>query len=175
VGGQRSERKKWMNCFDDVRAVIYCVNLAGYNQVLFEDQSRNRMIESLELFAKVVSNPVFKDTPMFLFLNKRDLFETQIREVDLKKAFPEYEGGLNYERGLEYITNQFRAQGNGKTVIAKALSASARGDVKTAFDDVKRTLYDSNRDMILGQLMVLKSEQEAVASKIKEEEQTGCC
>lgn len=36
VGGQRNERKKWMHCFDDVRAILFIVNLAGYNQVLFE-------------------------------------------------------------------------------------------------------------------------------------------
>jgi hypothetical protein len=43
VGGQRSERRKWIHCFDDVRAIIFLEGLAGYNQVLFEDNSVNRM------------------------------------------------------------------------------------------------------------------------------------
>ena len=25
VGGQRSERKKWIHCFDQVQAIIFCV------------------------------------------------------------------------------------------------------------------------------------------------------
>ena len=29
VGGQRNERRKWINCFDDVHAILYVVNLAG--------------------------------------------------------------------------------------------------------------------------------------------------
>lgn len=33
VGGQRNERKKWLHCFDDVKAVVFLVSLAGYNQV----------------------------------------------------------------------------------------------------------------------------------------------
>ena len=33
VGGQRNERRKWIHCFDDVKAIIFTVSLAGYNQV----------------------------------------------------------------------------------------------------------------------------------------------
>ena len=25
AGGQRSERKKWIHCFDDVQAIFFCV------------------------------------------------------------------------------------------------------------------------------------------------------
>lgn len=32
VGGQRSERRKWIHCFDDVKAIIFLEGLAGYNQ-----------------------------------------------------------------------------------------------------------------------------------------------
>lgn len=42
-----------MHCFDDVRAILFIVNLAGYDQVLFEDTAKNRMLEELELFEQV--------------------------------------------------------------------------------------------------------------------------
>jgi hypothetical protein len=35
VGGQRSERRKWIHCFQDVTAVLFLVGLSGYNQVCF--------------------------------------------------------------------------------------------------------------------------------------------
>jgi len=39
VGGQRSERKKWIHCFEDVTAIIFCVAMSEYDQVLQEDET----------------------------------------------------------------------------------------------------------------------------------------
>ncbi|CAM9924477.1 unnamed protein product, partial [Sphacelaria rigidula] len=61
-------------------------------QVLFEDSSVNRMHESLNLFKEVAGNPIFEKTPMFVFLNKKDLFEEMITTKSLKTCFPEYDG-----------------------------------------------------------------------------------
>jgi len=33
VGGQRSERKKWLHCFQDVTAVVFVAAVSEYNQV----------------------------------------------------------------------------------------------------------------------------------------------
>eukprot|EP00606_Chrysophyceae_sp_TOSAG23-5_P000615 GSChrysophyteH2.ASY1.ANO1.406.1 assembled CDS len=86
VGGQRSERRKWIHCFDNVRSIIFLEGLSGYNQVLFEDAKTNRMQESMRLFAEVVKNPAFKSTPIFIFLNKKDLFEELIVKHPLNKV-----------------------------------------------------------------------------------------
>lgn len=39
MGGQRSERKKWIHCFEDVTAIIFCVAMSEYDQVLIEDET----------------------------------------------------------------------------------------------------------------------------------------
>ena len=44
VGGQRSERKKWIHCFEGVTAIIFCVALSGYDLVLAEDEEMNRSV-----------------------------------------------------------------------------------------------------------------------------------
>ena len=44
VGGQRSERKKWIHCFEDVTAIIFCVAMSEYDQVLHEDETTVRKI-----------------------------------------------------------------------------------------------------------------------------------
>jgi len=109
VGGQRSERRKWINCFDDVSAIIFLEGLSGYNQVLFEDNTCNRMHESLNLFADIVKNPIFKKTPIFLFLNKKDLFEEMIPKYSLKTCFPEYDGpDAQVGPAIEYIENKYK-------------------------------------------------------------------
>ena len=38
VGGQRSERKKWIHCFEGVTAIIFIVAMSEYDLVLAEDQ-----------------------------------------------------------------------------------------------------------------------------------------
>ncbi|CAO2610483.1 Guanine nucleotide-binding protein G(o) subunit alpha [Lemmus lemmus] len=92
VGGQRSERKKWIHCFEDVTAIIFCVALSGYDQVLHEDETTNRMHESLMLFDSICNNKFFIDTSIILFLNKKDLFGEKIKKSPLTICFPEYPG-----------------------------------------------------------------------------------
>lgn len=36
VGGQKSERRKWIHCFENVTSIIYLVALSEYDQVLYE-------------------------------------------------------------------------------------------------------------------------------------------
>lgn len=40
VGGQRSERKKWIHCFESVTSIIFCTALSEYDQVLLEERSQ---------------------------------------------------------------------------------------------------------------------------------------
>jgi hypothetical protein len=46
--------------------------------------------EELSLFASTMSNPIFATTPTFLFLNKRDIFDTQLTHRGLEECFPEF-------------------------------------------------------------------------------------
>lgn len=39
VGGQRSERRKWIHFFDNVTAVIFTTALSAYDQKLREDNT----------------------------------------------------------------------------------------------------------------------------------------
>jgi hypothetical protein len=35
VGGQRNERKKWINCFQDVSCILFLVAISEYDQVYY--------------------------------------------------------------------------------------------------------------------------------------------
>jgi hypothetical protein len=52
VGGQRSERKKWIHCFENVTAIIFLVAISEYDQVLIEDETVVRFCKS-SLFLKL--------------------------------------------------------------------------------------------------------------------------
>ena len=65
VGGQRSERRKWIHCFDCVTAVVFVSSLSEYDQTLREDDSQNRMKESLLLFDEICNRYTWR----YLFLS----------------------------------------------------------------------------------------------------------
>jgi hypothetical protein len=68
------------------------------------------MQESLNLFAEVVKNPLFKSIPIFVFLNKKDLFEEMIPKFPLKNCFPEYDGpDGQVQPALQFIENKYRS------------------------------------------------------------------
>lgn len=94
VGGQRSQRRKWVYCFEDAKAVLFIVALSGYDMTLLEDPSVNRLEESLNLFEQIVNNRWFKEASFVLFLNKLDLFREKIMSTSrhLRQFFPDYRG-----------------------------------------------------------------------------------
>ena len=64
--------------------------LKATTQVLWEDADTNRLIESKNVFKEMLSNDYFTETKFILFLNKKDLFESKIKEGHhLKTNFPE--------------------------------------------------------------------------------------
>ncbi|RKP01345.1 hypothetical protein CXG81DRAFT_12092 [Caulochytrium protostelioides] len=108
VGGQRSERKKWIHCFEDVTAIIFMVAISEYDQVLVEDETVNRMQEALTLFDSICNSRWFVKTSIILFLNKIDLFRTKLPLSPLSKYFPDYTGpDDSYDEACEYVMNRF--------------------------------------------------------------------
>ena len=155
-----------------------------------EDTRKNRMIESIELFAEIANNEIFKvrylivlyiwykstyptpqETPIFLFLNKKDLFESMLRVRGLETTFPDYKGHLHipnlgyltlyfysilflgdnsYMESLQYLIKRFEAvsKNPAKPVEVYDISTRVRKDVKDAWEKVKKHLVESNKKII---------------------------
>ncbi|XP_047482985.1 guanine nucleotide-binding protein G(s) subunit alpha-like [Penaeus chinensis] len=92
VGGQRDERRKWIQCFNDVTAIIFVTACSSYNMVLREDPSQNRLRESLDLFKSIWNNRWLRTISIILFLNKQDLLAEKIRagRSRLEDSFPDF-------------------------------------------------------------------------------------
>jgi len=145
VGGQRSERRKWIHCFQDVTAILYCVSLSEYDLRLFEDTTVNRMHESLQLWTDVVNGDWFVKTAMIVFLNKVDLFREKLTRVPLGVCFPDYQGDNSYEHTTAFIEQKFRAQSNNpaKQLYFHLTCATDTENVKFVFNAARTIIMKS--------------------------------
>jgi len=146
VGGQRSERKKWVLCFTDVTVVLFVVALSEFDQDLYEERKQNRIQESLQLFDEMINNEQFKNTAVILFLNKEDLLREKLgKGHSLAKAFPEYTGGQDYDNVTTYVRDQFlKLNRNSKRdIFSKITNATDKTNMKYVFDAVTAVILNS--------------------------------
>ncbi|XP_059623755.1 extra-large guanine nucleotide-binding protein 1 [Cornus florida] len=79
------ENCKWLEMFEDVRLVMFCVSLSDYDQFVTDGDgaSVNQMLLSKKFFESIVTHPTFDQMDFLLILNKFDLFEEKIEQNPL--------------------------------------------------------------------------------------------
>ncbi|CCD68830.1 Guanine nucleotide-binding protein alpha-5 subunit [Caenorhabditis elegans] len=120
VGGQKTERRKWIHFFEGVTAVMFVCSLASFNQTTEEEPKAfvwesslnkvqnkvlvrsagkakvekpgliNRLDESVDLFKSIRENSFLKMSNFMLFLNKKDLLTKKLTKVVFSDYFPDY-------------------------------------------------------------------------------------
>lgn len=145
VGGQRSERKKWIHCFDNVTLIIFCVALSEYDQVLLEENNQNRLKESLTLFDSVVNSRWFARTSIVLFLNKIDVFAEKLPYSPLENYFPDYTGGNNINKAAKYILWRFtQVNRSNLNIYPHVTQATDTSNIELVFAAVKETILENS-------------------------------
>lgn len=150
VGGQRSERRKWIHCFEDVTALLFVGVLSEYDLVLCEDENTNRMEETLNLFDSTINSRWFRDTAVILFLNKKDLFKEKLQITNKDGSlrhpltacpiFEDYPEEINdYDTGCKAILQQFeeRSRDPEKAIFPHITCATDTGHIAVLFDGVR--------------------------------------
>ncbi|VEL09983.1 unnamed protein product [Protopolystoma xenopodis] len=121
--------------------------MSEYDLKLIEDQSTNRMHESMRLFASICNSPWFVNTSVILFLNKRDLFEEKIAKSPLTICFPEYTGSMDYAEASSYIQYKFEdlnQRKDTKAIYTHFTCATDTGNVQVVFDAVIDVIIRNN-------------------------------
>ncbi|KAJ6628428.1 heterotrimeric G-protein alpha subunit, GPA2-like protein [Mycena sp. CBHHK59/15] len=109
VGGQNTERRKWIHCFQDVTNILFVVNLSGYDQCLVEDRDVNQMQDAMTIWDSICQSQWFKQTPIIICLNKYEIFKYKIAMSDVRNFFPDFDGQLgDVIAGQDYFQRQFR-------------------------------------------------------------------
>ncbi|XP_075988314.1 G protein alpha subunit f [Anticarsia gemmatalis] len=112
VGGQRGERKKWIQVFEGIHAIWFLVACSDFDQTLREDSTQNRLKEALVLFEDVWQSRFLLEAGLIVFLNKQDLLEAKVCQGrSIAPYFPQYQEfsstGDEYTRTKMFIKSLF--------------------------------------------------------------------
>lgn len=149
VGGQRSQRTKWFQCFDEVTSILFMVSSSAYDQVIMEDRRTNCLVESCMIFETIVNNKCFANVSMILFLNKTDLLEAKIRSRhnSIKDFFLQFQGDpYNLSDVQNFILQMFdsRRRERSKALFHHFTTAIDTENIKFVFHAVKDTILQDN-------------------------------
>ncbi|KAK8922960.1 Guanine nucleotide-binding protein alpha-2 subunit [Metarhizium anisopliae] len=160
VGGQRSERKKWIHCFEDVHCLLFLVAISGYNQCLVEDRQassnrdlQNQMNEALMLWESLVNSRWFKNSSIILFLNKMDLFVEKLPSNPLSNyGFIDYHGPPgDYKLASKYFLDKFLAHSRDpdREIYGHFTTATDTNLVKITMDSVQDMIVRRNLKQLI--------------------------
>mmetsp|Transcript_12770 Transcript_12770/g.14655 ORF Transcript_12770/g.14655 Transcript_12770/m.14655 type:complete len:363 (-) Transcript_12770:1337-2425(-) len=148
VGGQRNERRKWIHSFAGVTAVLFIAASSEYDQFLFEEQTKNRLVETLDLFETMANSKWFSQTTMILFLNKADLLEEKLvnRRIPLNVSgeFPDAPDTFELREAVSWLEQKFferlSAKNRGQFFFPHLTTALDEANVKVVLEACKKTI-----------------------------------
>ncbi|CAH2086133.1 unnamed protein product [Euphydryas editha] len=154
VGGQRTQRQKWTQCFDSVTSILFLVSSSEFDQVLSEDRKTNRLEEALNIFDTIVNNVNFKGISIILFLNKSDLLAKKVasKETDIRWYYPQFTGDPHNLRDVQmFLLNMFaNVRREPKTTLYHHFTTAIdTHNIEVVFNSVKDTILNRNLESLM--------------------------
>lgn len=155
VGGQVRHRDQWPELLEKKKYILFFASLAEYNEKLEEDQTINRLQESIDLFRSIVEHmqakrnvdtKKFQEKSFMLMLNKEDLFRTKFidEKISLSKYFPDYKGPENdINKAKDFIKNLFLDGIDNAKIYTRFTIAIDESNVKSVFNDIMHNAFFS--------------------------------
>ncbi|KAM9986970.1 hypothetical protein ACTFIY_011410 [Dictyostelium cf. discoideum] len=115
IGTQTSTLKKWINCFSEIQAILYVIDISVYDTIVENEEcstSINKLDESLNEFKEIIESKYLHDCGMIVFFNKKDIFREKLKTVPFKTYDKDYIGDNDFESTTNFIKNKFLNYGS---------------------------------------------------------------
>lgn len=107
IGGLSFYRNIWAEETAAATIAVFVASMACYDQVMSEDHTVNRMVDSIVLFQELV-NSATPDTHIYLVFSKKDIYEEKIKTRNIVDYFPGYKGTPgDAPQGIKYFEAKF--------------------------------------------------------------------
>ncbi|MFH4976313.1 hypothetical protein AB6A40_003022 [Gnathostoma spinigerum] len=154
VGGQRSQRQKWFQCFEDITSILFMVASCEYDQVTMEDRRTNRVVESRSVFETIANNKSFANVSIILFMNKSDLLEKKVPKSDIRQYFADFTGDHRSLRDVQYfLIDKFEGcvKDKCRPFFYHFTTAVDTENIRRVFKDVRESILDQNLKTLMMQ------------------------
>ena len=128
-------------------ALIFVTSLTDYDEVLFEDFTQNRLVESLLVWEELANSVHFQKVPILLFFNKLDLFQDKymVRRIPLNvsEKFPDAPTEFDVTLAVDWYSRLFlskKTKGDRDSVYIHTTTAIDSQQIDDVFKDVKEIL-----------------------------------
>lgn len=165
VGGQRTQRQKWFQCFESVTSILFMASTSEYNQVLLEDRKTNRLQEARTIFDTIINNRIFERISVILFLNKVDLLKEKVGRSSIEDYIEEFRD-VESVRGVSpafggdpasledvklFVLYFFLSsrRNPAKPLYHHFTVATDTNNIRMVFKDVRDTILKKNLDALL--------------------------
>lgn len=140
------ENCKWLEMFEDVDLVLYCVSLTDYDEFYIDSNGNlvNKMLASKKLFETIITHPTFSHKDFLLVLNKFDLMEQKLEQTPLTDCewFQDFNPIFSHHQSQRGSSSSSSSSSNNNGSLAQRAFHYIAVQFKKVFRDmVGRKLY----------------------------------
>jgi len=147
VGGHRTQRQIWHRCMDSMRSILFFVASNEFDQFFSDEQRKNRLVESTDIFDLICNNKVLVHVSIILFLNKTDLLAEKIVDTSIANYFPSFSGNsrcLTDVQQFEVSLFDCRRKDRSQLLYHHFTTAVDTENCLMVFRDVRDTILQQN-------------------------------
>lgn len=131
-------------CPTSLHAILYVISLSEYDQHICHSTQPNRLARAIQGFEDVCKQ---QPAPVFLFLNKLDVFREKIedRRIPLSIPFPEYQGPRgDWRDALEFVTNKCKDAAHRPIFVYPLTAIMEDESLSEMFDEIAQMICSSS-------------------------------